>query len=164
MATLKIVASGLALSCPMISGALPWTGSYMPTLPPKLADGQHADGAREHRRLVAENIAEHVGRHEDVELLGISDQLHGAIIDQNVLQCDAGIAFVFVNPRDDSAPKLRDLQHIGLVHRGNFLAPLERRLKRYMSDALDFRRRVDFGVDAALGPVRKFGYALRLPK
>ena len=34
-----MVASGLAWSCPAMSGALPWTGSYMPTLPPRLADG-----------------------------------------------------------------------------------------------------------------------------
>ena len=38
-ATVRMVASGLALSCPAMSGALPCTGSYMPTLPPRLADG-----------------------------------------------------------------------------------------------------------------------------
>ena len=56
---------------------------------------QHADGAGEHRRLVAQNIAEHVGRDDDIELLRIANQLHGAVVDQDVLQLDAGVASLF---------------------------------------------------------------------
>ena len=67
-----------------------------------------------------------------------------------------------MNPRDDLAPQFGDLEHIGLVDRRHFLAPLERRLKCHVRDAFDFRRRVDFGIDAALGAVRKYGHALGL--
>ena len=123
---------------------------------------QHADGTREHRRFVAENIAEHIGRHEDVELLRIANQLHGAVIDQDMFQLDAGVAFVFVDPRDDLAPQFGDLEHVGFIDRRDFLAPLERRLKRHVRDTFDLRRRVNFGINAPLGAVRKFGHALGL--
>ena len=36
----RMVPMGLALSCPAMSGALPWIGSYSPRVPsPKLEDG-----------------------------------------------------------------------------------------------------------------------------
>ena len=39
MPTERIIASGLALSSPAMSGAEPCTGSYMPISPPMLAEG-----------------------------------------------------------------------------------------------------------------------------
>ena len=126
---------------------------------------QHADGAGEHRRLVAQNIAEHIGRDDDIELPGIADQLHGAVVDQDMFQLDTGVALLFfVNARHHLAPQLGDLEHIGLVDRRHFLAPLERRLKRHMGDAFDLRRRVDFGIDAALGAVGQHRHALGFAK
>ena len=62
------VASGLATPLPAMSGAEPWTGSNTPG--PSLAEarrGQHPERAGEHRRLVAEDVAEHVLGHDHVE-------------------------------------------------------------------------------------------------
>ncbi len=54
---------------PAMSGAEPWTGSNRPGPPsPSDALGQHADRAGEHRRLVAEDVAEHVLGEDHVEV------------------------------------------------------------------------------------------------
>ena len=70
MAADRIVASGLATPLPAMSGALPWLGSYRPLLL-RVQRGrrQHADRAGEHRRLVRQDVAEHVAGDDDVELL-----------------------------------------------------------------------------------------------
>ena len=125
---------------------------------------QHANGAGEHRRLVAENIAEHVGRDEDVELFGIANQLHGAIVHQDMLELDSGVAFVLVNPGHHPAPKFCHLEHVSFIDGRDFLAPLERGLKADVSDALDLRCRIHFRVDTALGAVRQFGDTFGLAK
>ena len=62
----RIVAIGLALPCPAMSGALPWIGSYRPKVPcavsrsPQRSAGQKAD--RTHRRAgeVGQDVAEQV--------------------------------------------------------------------------------------------------------
>src|ERR1017187_7660879 len=88
-----------------MSGAEPCTGSYNPTQtpdglrPPSDAEGsmpidpasmrrrgQHADRSGQHGALVAEDVAEHVLRQYDVETARIQDQLHRAVIDQQVIQ------------------------------------------------------------------------------
>ncbi len=47
---------------------------------------QKSDRARKHRRLVGQNVAEHVLRHDDVELAGALDQVHGHRVDQHMLE------------------------------------------------------------------------------
>ena len=65
-ATEPIAPNGLALFCPAISGAEPWTGSYSPTQAPDgflVADGgrrQHPDGSGQNRAFITQDIAEHV--------------------------------------------------------------------------------------------------------
>src|ERR1044071_3214557 len=49
---------------------------------------QQADAAREHRRLVAEDVAEHVLGEDHVEMAGIGDELHRGVVDEHVLQLD----------------------------------------------------------------------------
>ncbi len=91
-ATEPMAPSGLALFCPAISGADPWTGSYSPTQAPDglaVADRsrrQHADRARQHRAFVAQNVAEHVLRQHDIEAPRVQHQLHGAVIHQQVVK------------------------------------------------------------------------------
>ena len=61
--------AGWPLPRPAMSGAEPWTGSKTPGR--RVAQrraGQQADRAREHRRLVAEDVAEHVLGEDDVEV------------------------------------------------------------------------------------------------
>ena len=54
--------AGWRCPVPAMSGAEPWTGSNRPGRrgSPSEALGQHAERAGEHRRLVAEDVAEHV--------------------------------------------------------------------------------------------------------
>ena len=50
MAADRIVAMGFAISCPAMSGAEPWLGSYRPNLVSfKTGGGQHSDGTGDHR-------------------------------------------------------------------------------------------------------------------
>ena len=63
------IASGLAIPCPAMSGAEPWTGSNRPgPSAPSEALGQHADRARQHGGLVAEDVAEQVLGQDHVEV------------------------------------------------------------------------------------------------
>src|SRR5205085_1294659 len=55
--------------------------------------GQHSDGAGEDCSLVGEDISEHVLGKYDVEALGTEDQLHGAVIDQDMIELDVGVIF-----------------------------------------------------------------------
>ena len=48
--------------------------------------GQHADRSGQHGALIAEDVAEHVLRQYDVEAARIQDQLHRAVIDQQMIQ------------------------------------------------------------------------------
>ena len=69
IATEPNMASGFALPVPAMSGAEPWTGSNRPGPPaPTRGAREHPDRAGEHRRLVAEDVAEHVLGEDHVEL------------------------------------------------------------------------------------------------
>ena len=92
IATERNVASGLAIPCPAMSGAEPWTGSKTPGPPsPRLADGQHPERAGDHRRLVAEDVAEHVLGDDHVEPRRSGDELHRGVVDQQVVELDVGV-------------------------------------------------------------------------
>ena len=76
---------------------------------------QHADAAGEHAGLVAEHVAEQVLGGDHVELLGLADELHGAVVHEHVAHLDVRVAL-----RDadgDGAPQARALEHVGLVDR-----------------------------------------------
>ena len=62
------VASGFAMPVPAMSGAEPCTGSNTPgPLAAEARRGQHPERAGEHRRLVGEDVAEHVLGQDHVE-------------------------------------------------------------------------------------------------
>ena len=84
------MASGFAVPVPAMSGAEPCTGSNRPGPEPSPERGarQHAQRAGEHRRLVAEDVAEHVLGQDHVELRGSRHQLHRGVVDQHVLERD----------------------------------------------------------------------------
>lgn len=91
-----MVASGLAMSRPAISGAtvdrlvhrLAATGGI------RRAEGggrQHAERAGEHGGAVRQNIAEEIIGHDHVELLRRAHQLHGAIVGVHVFERHVGV-------------------------------------------------------------------------
>ena len=84
------IASGLAIPWPAMSGAEPCTGSNTPGWPSvaQRGAGQHAQRAGQHRRLVAEDVAEHVLGDDHLEVPGRRHELHGRVVDQQVLELD----------------------------------------------------------------------------
>ncbi len=79
--------------------------------------GQHAQRSRQHRRLVAEDVAEEVLGDDHVELRGPRDELHRGVVDEQVVERDVGV--VGGDGGDDLAPEPRGLEHVCLVHRGD---------------------------------------------
>ena len=76
MAKLIRQAIGLAMPWPAMSGAEPWTGSYIALRRPRgvggtqRGRGQHAEAAGQHGGAVGEDVAEQIVGDDDVELLG----------------------------------------------------------------------------------------------
>ncbi len=52
---------------------------------------QHPQRAGEHRRLVAEDVAEEVLGDDHVEVGGTGDELHRGVVDQQVVERDVGV-------------------------------------------------------------------------
>ena len=79
-----------------MSGAEPWIGSYRPWRPcgvSRVAERrrrQHPQRARDHRRLVRQDVAEQVLGHEDVEARRPARERHRRRVDEAVLQLDVG--------------------------------------------------------------------------
>ena len=135
-ATERNIASGLAIPCPAMSGAEPWTGSNSPGVPgsPERRARQHPDRAGDHRRLVAEDVAEHVLGDDHVEVARGGDELHRGVVDEQVLERHVGSRAA--TSTHDRAPQPRRLEHVGLVDARD-LAP--RGAERDARDALDLR-------------------------
>ena len=106
---------------------------------------QQAERAGQHRRFIAENVAEHVLGQDDVERRRIRDQPHRSGIDVAVLEPHLGI--VARDPRHGFAPQLRDFQHVRLVDGRDETSPASRRGEGHARDPLDLRRRVYERVD-----------------
>src|SRR3546814_18420562 len=51
----------------------------------------HAERARQHGGAVRQDVAEQVVGDDDVELLGLAHELHGAVVGVHVGQLDSGI-------------------------------------------------------------------------
>ena len=111
--------------------------------------GQHADGARQHRRLVGEHVAEQVVAHDHVELLGVAHQLHGAGIGQDVLQLDV-LELLGVHRGDHLVPQHAGAHDVALLGRVHLVVALAGEVEGDAGDALDLARRVDGGIDGAL--------------
>jgi hypothetical protein len=60
-------------------------------VPSQARGRQHPQRAREHRCLVGENVAEHVLGQDHVEPCRLRYELHGGIVDQQVLELDLGV-------------------------------------------------------------------------
>src|SRR5208282_4510044 len=75
------------------------------------------------------------------------NQLHRAIIDQDMIQGDIGKLGRHLD--DHLAPELRIFEHIRLVDAGDLLAPVARQLESHAAHSLYFGARVDHRVDGA---------------
>ena len=101
----RIIPSGLAIPWPAMSGAVPWTGSNRPgPTPPKDGGRQHAQRAGEHRRLVGQDVAEHVLGDDHLEVARGGDQPHRGGVDEQVLELDVR-ELLGVDAGDDGAPQ-----------------------------------------------------------
>ena len=125
---------------------------------------QHADGAGEHGGLVAQDVAEHVGGDDDVELPGVADELHGAVVHQHVVELHVAVTLLVADARHHLAPQLGGFQHVGLVHRGHPAPPAAGGVEGHPGDAFDLRSGVDQGVDAPFAAVGLGGDALGVPE
>ena len=146
------MASGLAIPWPAMSGAEPWTGSKRPgAAVAERGAGQHPERARDHRRLVAEDVAEHVLGDDHVEVARRGDELHRGVSTSSVLELDVRV-LLRRDAAHDLAPQAAGLEHVGLVDARDLRA---RGAEGDARDALDLRG----GVDArslALSSVRVF--------
>ena len=76
--------------------------------------GQHPERAGDDRRLVAEDVAEHVLGEDHVEVARRGDELHRGRVDERVLELDVR-ELLGVHAVDDLAPEPARLQDVGLV-------------------------------------------------
>ena len=102
---------------------------------PDRGGGQQADGAGDHGGLVGEDVPEHVLGDHHVELAGVPDELHGAVVHQHVLIGHVGV--FLRQPVHHLPPQAAGLQHVGLVHAGHLVPAQAGQLKGPAADALD---------------------------
>ena len=113
---------------------------------------QHAEGAGEHRRLVRQHVAEQVVGDDDVELSGLADQLHRAVVGVHVAERDPRELLV-VDALHLLAPENAAFHHVGLVHRAHPPRAFLRQFEGDAGDAANFVGGVDLGVDPAAAAV-----------
>ena len=97
--------------------------------------GEHTERARDLRGLVGEDVAEHVLGHHNVKVGRAVDELHGGVVDQQVLKLHVGVLGV-VHAVHHLAPHAGGLQHVALVHARHLVAALAGGLKGLARDAL----------------------------
>ena len=107
---------------------------------------EHADGAGEHRCLIAEDVAKHIAGDHNIKFLGLAHQLHGGVVNIHVVQ--RYIRILLANVTDHVFPELEGFQYIGLVHAGDAFAAFTCRLECHMGNALDFWPGVAHGVES----------------
>ena len=106
---------------------------------------EHPDRAGQHRRLVAEDVAEHVLGEDHVEVTRRGDQPHRRVVDEQVLELDVR-ELRRVDLAHDLAPQTAGLEHVGLVDARHAGA---RSAERDPRDPLDLLTRVRAEVRGA---------------
>ena len=96
--------------------------------------GADAETAGDLGSLVGEDVAEHVGGDDDVELAGIADQQRRHGVDEALLAGDVGVALGHL-PRAGEEETVGQPQHVRLVDDGDPLAPPRRERERRLDDA-----------------------------
>ena len=121
---------------------------------------QHADRARQLRRFVGQDVAEQIVGDDDVELLRVAHELHGAVVGEDVGEFDV-LVFGGVEFRDLFLPEQARGHHVVLFGGGDFVAAQAREFEGDAGDAVDFVRRVNLRVDGAAFAVGNRGDAAR---
>ena len=117
----------------------PWCRCWRP------ARAQPADQAGD---LVAQDVAEHVGGHHDVELLRPHHQLHGGVVHDHVVGLDPALVFLGDGAAHLEEQAAHHLEDVRLVHDGDLLpAVLEGVLEGVAHDPLA-PRRVTIAIDS----------------
>src|SRR2546423_49686 len=102
--------------------------------------GGRAETSGECRAEIRDDVAEEIGRHDDVELLRLQDHPHGRRVDVHRLAPD--IAELLAELLEDVAPDLLDRNGVRLVDESDVLLPvLSRELEGVADDPLDARPR-----------------------
>ena len=136
IATDRIAASGLAMSLPAMSGAVPCTGSYRPLVPsPSEADGSMP--------IEPVSIAAASDRMSPNMLpVTMTSNCFGARISciaaASTKRCVSSTSgYSCADARDHLAPELHRLEHVGLVHRAELAPARARGAEGDVRDALD---------------------------
>ncbi len=106
--------------------------------------GQHSYGAGNHAGFIGQDITEHVGGNNHIELFRVPHQLHCGIVHVHMLKGHVGI--IPGNLCDHFPPQPRAFQDICLVDTGNLSASLSCDFKSYPGDALNLADAVGLGV------------------
>ena len=117
---------------------------------------QHPDRSGEYRTFIAQNISEHILHHQDVKPLRVQDELHRAVVHEDMLQGDIGEFFGDV--RHDAPPELGDFQDVRFIDTRKLLAAFASQGKSHARDSLNLAARVSHCVDPPL-----FGSRSRYP-
>ncbi len=96
--------------------------------------GREAETAHQPGHLVREDVAEHVLRHDDVELIRIHHQLHRRGVDDPVVELDTAFVFLRDLPADLEEQPVRALQDVGLVHERHLPAIVRERVFERIAD------------------------------
>ena len=123
---------------------------------------QHADGAGDLAGFVRENVAENVAGDDDVKLLRPSDQLHGRIIHIEVIQLHFRVVLCNLGYR--LSPQTGAVQHVGLVHAGDFFATLHGHIEGHFCDAPDFHFGIFLDIPGDRAFFRSAGFGASLPE
>ena len=113
--------------------------------------GEHSDGACDHACFIGKDISEHVLGHDDVKLLGLKDELHGAVIDIHVGQGDFRI--ILCDLGDDPAPQAGSIEDVGLVHAADLFAAFHGDVESGLRDPADLIFIIFESIDSSLDSV-----------
>ena len=108
--------------------------------------GEQAERARQHRRLVRQDVAEQVVGDDHVEFLGRAQQLHGERVGVHVLKLHVGV-LLLVQLGRLFAPQHAGVHHVGLLRGEDLVLALAGQFEGDGADAADFRRRVALRVE-----------------
>ena len=106
------------------------------------------DRATDHRRLIREDVAEEVARHNHIELRRAHGKLHGAVV--HVEMIERHIAVFGRECRHRAPPEPRGCEHIRLVHGRDLAAAQTCRLERKACDTFYLGHGVVLHVPCAL--------------
>ena len=115
------------------------------------------DRASDHRRLIGEDVAKQIARHNHIELCRTHGKLHGTVVHIEMIK--RHIRILRRERRHRAPPEARGRKHVRLVHRGNFSAAQACRLERETCDALHLGNGVVLHVPGAFCAVHLLGLA-----